>query len=390
MYRPEASAALHINISFINLIIKTRILDIAYDFFCTQSGQIHQETDMHRLIIVALGLFINSAVLADHSGDHLYKQNCATCHGFNGDGGVGVPLSLEAFLTSVSDDYLVKTIRNGRPGRIMPAFKKFSDQEIDAIVGHIRGWSKTPAPVYSNQPIKGDAQHGKELFAANCAICHGADGQGGPGTGVTMSRPRKLPILAPALNNAGFLSSAPDEMIKHTLIKGRKGTPMDSYLKEGLSEQDINDVVAYVRSFETQTPVSKQSIENEPAVIIKESPYTVEETVKNLENAVSSMNFRLIRIQNLDSGLAEEGKEDKKQVIIYSCNFNILNQALKLDPRVGLFLPCRVTVSEQDGKVLVMYANPKRMNEIYNNNELDNMCTDMKTVYEDMVDEALL
>ena len=165
---------------------------------------------------------------------------------------------------------------------------------------------------------------------------------------------------------------------------------MVSYLKEGLSEQDINDVVAYVRSFEALNTASEEITEEEPAVIIKESPYTVEETVNNLTNAVSSMNFRLIRVQNLDSGLAEEKEEDKKQVIIYSCNFNILNEALKLDPRVGLFLPCRVTVSKQGDKVLVMYANPKRMNEIYNNSELDSMCTDMKTVYEDMVDEALL
>ena len=345
---------------------------------------------MFRILISIFILMLTSQAHARHDGEHLYAQNCAACHGYNGDGGMGVPLSLPDFLATASNDYLFKTIRNGRPGRVMPAFKHFSDDDVDSIINYIRGWSDSIAPMYSKKPVKGDAVHGNQLFQEHCAECHGETGTGGPGTGVTMSRPRKLPILAPALNNTGFLSSASDEMIKNTLIKGRKGTPMDSYLKEGLSEQDINDVVAYVRSFETQTPVSKESIEDEPAVIIKESPYSVEETVKNLENAVSSMNFRLIRIQNLDSGLAEEGKEDKKQVIIYSCNFNILNQALKLDPRVGLFLPCRVTVSEHGDKVHVMYANPKRMKEIYNNSELDSMCTDMKTVYEDMIDEALL
>jgi cytochrome c oxidase cbb3-type subunit 3 len=68
----------------------------------------------------------------------------------------------------------------------------------------------------------------------------------------------------------------------------------------------------------------------------------------------------------------------------------MLNEALKVDPRVGLFLPCRVTVSEHDGKVLVMFTNPKRLNEVFNNSELNGMCDNMKNVYEQMIDEALL
>lgn len=340
--------------------------------------------------ILFLFLALSTQAYAKHNGEHLYLQNCVACHGYNGNGGMGIPLSLPDFLATASDDYLFKTIRNGRPGRVMPAFKQLSDDNIDSIIDYIRSWSDSTPPVYSKKPINGDATHGKQLFLQHCASCHGDTGTGGPGTGVTMSRPRSLPILAPALNNKGFLASVSDEMIKATLINGRKGTPMVSFLDQGLSDQDVNDIVSYVRSFETQTTPDDGSTEDEPAVIIKESPYSVEETVANLKNAVSSMNFRLIRVQNLDTGLTEEGKEDKKQVIIYSCNFNILDQALKLDPRVGLFLPCRVTVSEHEGKVHVMYANPKRMNEIYNNSELDSMCTDMKTVYEDMIDEALL
>jgi len=313
------------------------------------------------IILLVLALLPGTAALAAHSGEHLYQQNCSICHGFNGNGGVGVPLSLEASQTSVSDEYLARTIRNGRPGRIMPAFRHLTEKEIKAIIGHIRSWSDQPAPTFSNEPVEGDVEHGRQLFARHCAVCHGADGKGGPGTGVTMSRPRSLPILAPALNNSGFLASAPDAMIKYTLMNGRKGTPMASFLEKGLSEQDIDDVVAYIRSFETELKKAddeKKSAEQEPAVFISESPYSVEETVENLVNAVESNNFRLIRIQNLETGVVDEGKEDKGQVIVYSCNFNLLNEALKIDPRIGLFLPCRVTVFKRGDKVLVMAVNP--------------------------------
>lgn len=342
--------------------------------------------------LLITSMMMSGQAFTKHNGKHLYVQNCVACHGHSGDGGMGVPLSQPDFLATVSNDYLVKTIRKGRPGRVMPAFKHLSDAEVDSIVNYIRSWSSSQPPKYTSTPVQGDVAHGEQLYQQHCASCHGKTATGGPGTGVTMSRPRSLPILAPALNNPGFLAAASDEMIKQTLIKGRKGTPMISFIDNGLSEQDINDLVAYIRSFETQTEAAKQDTvdEDEPIVIVKESPYSLEETVSNLKNAVSSMNFRLIRVQNLDTGLTEEGKEDKKQVIIYSCNFNLLDKALKLDPRVGLFLPCRVTVSEHEGKVLVMYANPKKMNEIYNNSELDSMCTDMKSIYEEMVDEALL
>ncbi|NOZ10702.1 MAG: c-type cytochrome [Gammaproteobacteria bacterium] len=351
---------------------------------------------MYRILLLVVIAGLVQPVQAAVDGARLYTQNCAACHGAKGAGGVGVPLSLHDFLDSISDEYLRKTIRLGRPGRVMPAFRMLSDDDVNAIVQHIRSWGHKPervhtAPVFSAQSVKGDALRGKALFAKNCASCHGANGEGGAGTGVTMSRPRNLPILAPALNNPGFLAAASDEMIKATLMKGRDNTPMASFLKQGLSEQDINDVVAYVRAYERSSGAkTAEVLTSESAVIVRESPYSVEETVANLKSTILGNNFRLIRIQPLDQGFVDKGKENKSRIMVYSCNFNFLNEALKVDPRVGLFLPCRVTVMEHKGKVLVMTVNPKRLSAIFNNSELNRLCEEMSKIYVEMLEEAVL
>ena len=85
---------------------------------------------------------------------------------------------MPSFINSVTEDYLKKTIRMGRPGRIMPAFNKLSAAQINAIVVHMRSWTDKPVVEYDPAPVKGDAGHGKQLFASYCAQCHGDRGAG--------------------------------------------------------------------------------------------------------------------------------------------------------------------------------------------------------------------
>ena len=343
------------------------------------------------IFLVAL-LFSVNADSAPH-GDQLYVTHCSSCHGLDGMGGVGVPIALTSFLNSVSNEFLKKTIRHGRPGRIMPAFAYLSDAQLVAIVKYIRSWSDKPAPVEDTTTIVGDRKRGQQLFTKYCIRCHGQDGRGGQGTGVTLSRKRDLPIIAPALNNPGFLAAASDVMIRDTIMLGREGTPMTSMLVAGLSEEDINDIVSYIRSWQKSSIESIQMdrhARQEPPVIVMDSPYGLDETVENLKQAIIDQNFTLIRVDYLEHGLVEEGKENKKQVVVHFCNFDFLFHALAIDPRVGMFLPCRVTIIEKDGKVQLSTINPKRLSKLFNNQELDQACDEMYGVYSKLLEDATL
>ena len=334
-------------------------------------------------------MLASASVGAAPDGARLYQAYCAACHGDKGEGGVGVPLALASFLESVDDNFLRMTIRQGRPGRVMPAFRILSDAQLDALVAHVRGFSGKPAPAFPAQPVAGNVEHGGQLFGKHCVQCHGENGEGGKGTGVTFSRRRHLPVIAPALNNPGFQAAASDAMILHTLVQGREGTPMRSFLAEGLEESDLDDIVAFVR---TLRPLHVDSVDQPAAdaVIRMASPYTLEETVANLEQSIVDQNFTLIRVESMDIGLVPEGEEDPHQVVLHFCNFSFLFEALKTDPRVGMFLPCRITVVEHAGKVEVMTINPLYLSRLFNNDELNEACETMRDLYVELLEDATL
>ncbi len=320
-------------------------------------------------------------------GKQLYTDNCAICHGHNGTGGVGIPLGLEDFLAQTPDEYLHRTIRVGRPGRIMPSFYRLSDADIKAIISHIRSWKKTSVPSWDATRIQGDAIKGKQLFQKHCVSCHGESGRGGQGTGMMFSRPRDFPIAPPALNNQGFLNSVSDQMMKNIITHGRKQTPMPAASEFGLSETDVNNLVSYIRSYQI-TMMSGEQIIDEPPILSYTSKYSFEETLEKLKRSVIAKNYEIKGQTALDYGFVDKTQESKTHTMMNFCNYEIINEALAIDPRIGMFLPCRITVTETDGHVRVMSINPKRLSQLFNNDELDMACEGMYDTYSQILQEA--
>ena len=93
-----------------------------------------------------------SAQTSPEEAKQTYDQMCAGCHGFRGDGGEGHrggfsphigTLAIKSYMAEVPDDYLFLIIKKGGAymGKMatMPAWeKRLSDDEIRAIVAHIR------------------------------------------------------------------------------------------------------------------------------------------------------------------------------------------------------------------------------------------------------------
>jgi mono/diheme cytochrome c family protein len=97
------------------------------------------------------------AQTAPETGKEIFEQMCAGCHGTYGNGQEGtksgfVPriatLADKEYMASVPDDYLKMIIKKGGTymGKIsaMPAWEhKFNDEQVDALVAHIRTFTGT-------------------------------------------------------------------------------------------------------------------------------------------------------------------------------------------------------------------------------------------------------
>jgi len=339
-------------------------------------------------LLLVLAVFLPNAQAAP-DGAELFARHCAVCHGEEGTGGVGTPLALGSFLAGVSDEFLIKTIRSGRPGRVMPAFPTLSNSQVKAIVRRIRSWSDAPVPKEDTSAVGGDPIQGRALYAEHCGACHGDQGQGGRGTGVTFSRSRALPIIPPALNNAGFLAAASDRMLEATIRNGRAGTPMPAFSGR-LSDRQIAHVTRYIRSWQAAA-VAAAPPEDEPLILSVDSPYDLQQTLENVRAAAIAANFAVIRSDHLEHGLVPDGQENPKLMFVDFCNFKFLFESLPAAPRLGMFLPCRITVVETEGGVVkVMSVNPKALSRLFNNDELEAACNRMHELYTQILEEASL
>lgn len=323
-------------------------------------------------------------------GEQLYATNCAACHGAYGRGGVGVPLALNDFLKNSSDEFLAMSIRVGRPGRVMPSFWNLTEREIQAIVGVIRSWGPK-SPPFIDSVVVGDPVKGEELFKKSCASCHGNDAVGGAGTGAIFSRDRFTMIIPPALNNTGFLLSATDEMIKHTITFGRAGTPMKSFRRKGLKRDDISNLVAYIRSFQNRLPPTPSVVDEASSVVLSvESPYSMDVTIERIKSVLKRKQWLTLDGLITDRVIPEQSPPDLTLKELYFSHSKDSYEMLSLDPRVRIFFPNRFTLMQPKGAtVTVMISNPAQFSALFNNSLLNASGRKMSEQYQQLLTEVV-
>jgi len=173
-------------------------------------------------------------------GGNLFAANCATCHGSagRGDGQASaslLPKPANLIAARFSDERLSSVLWNGVAGSAMPPWRQLPTEDLRALVAYIDSLQPPgAAPVIQETAIP---ELGEELFAANCASCHGETGGGnGPAAGA----------LAPAPTNFR-LKKPTEERAWDVLENGVPGTAMPPWRNQ-LAADQRHALVEFVRS----------------------------------------------------------------------------------------------------------------------------------------------
>jgi mono/diheme cytochrome c family protein len=195
----------------------------------------------------------------------LYSENCAACHGANGQNGPAIDLANPEYQALVDDATLRKWISGGMPGTEMPAFAQsaggmLTDAQVNALIaGMRRQWSRANVPAGAAPPPyaqsqAGDARGGEQTYRSRCSACHA---------------PSPQQITSP-----DYLALVGDQALRSIIIAGRPdiGQPDWSHLGPGgkaappLSSRDVNNIVAYLASLRGTAPAqTAASIPMQPA-----------------------------------------------------------------------------------------------------------------------------
>ena len=93
-------------------------------------------------------------------GERLFIENCAICHGPEGDAVPGVQLARGKFRHAESDEELGEVIKNGIPGTAMPP-GNFHEHQITTLIAYLRSMAATQS---DNAVALGDAARGRAIF----------------------------------------------------------------------------------------------------------------------------------------------------------------------------------------------------------------------------------
>lgn len=208
---------------------------------------------MKRLVLwsgIGVAVLLATATHAEPiDAGKLYVENCAICHGDNGDGKTATQSgltprprdfsSLKA-AEELSRERMIFAVTNGRRGTAMMAHKgRFTPAEIEAVVDYVRdNFMQAPKTRVTNEPPL--LSLGEAVYTENCSVCHGDRG--------STAYWAKNGLNPPPRDFTG--EEAKSILTRQRMITsvthGRPGTGMQPF-KARLSEQEIKAVVTFIR-----------------------------------------------------------------------------------------------------------------------------------------------
>ncbi len=161
-------------------------------------------------------------------GEALFARDCSECHG-------------ERVPTADNLEEARQILVSGGAHVTMPIWGDvLTAEQLDALV------------LYTLQAARGaPSELGQQLFAQNCVSCHGPFGEGGPNP----TRPGD--VIAP-ISSREYLTTRDDSTLRRIISGGQPDFGMSPFATRNggpLEDEEIDAIVAFLRSWESNPPV---------------------------------------------------------------------------------------------------------------------------------------
>ena len=185
------------------------------------------QEDLNPSDIDTLTRFVLDPV-SNAEGQQLFDSYCSACHGEQ------IPLGEEFNQTR-------DLIRYGGAHQTMPVWgESLTEDQLEALVSYTLNLSSGTS-----------LEDGQNLYVSNCATCHGDFGEGGPNPS------RSDDIIAP-ISTAEYLATRDDFSLRAIISQGQPNfgmSPFGSSFGGPLDDDQIDAIVAYIRSWQANPPV---------------------------------------------------------------------------------------------------------------------------------------
>jgi mono/diheme cytochrome c family protein/rhodanese-related sulfurtransferase len=246
-----------------------------------------------------------------------YQKYCALCHGKDRQGYANdeaPSLRSKSLMRSGFPMNITFAIAYGRHGTPMGGYFEEVGGPMDRDeLYRLTRWLSEQVDVepidLPLDPVVGDAEAGALLFADQCAVCHGENGEGAVG---------------PAIGNPAMLALTTDAFLRYAIENGRDGTDMPAF-GPILSPEEIDALTAFLRSRATGWEIEKPVMRTPPAP---------DEYVLNPEGAAPE--FTLKDSRYVKSADLHQAIQDKRRMVLLDTRVTSMWQMAHIEGSVPM------------------------------------------------------
>jgi cytochrome c oxidase cbb3-type subunit 3 len=213
--------------------------DLAGELAAVETARATQRDRIKAMPVEAILADQNLRQFAVSAGASLFKVNCVQCHGSGAQGGRGYPnLNDDSWLWGGTPPQILQTLTHGvrdpsDPDTRVSEMPKFGRDGILTAV-QIAQVTEHVLKMSGQENDAALADTGKQVFADNCAACHGDSAQGNAELG------------APQLNDAIWLYGETRDSVMAQIQAPRHG--MMPAWQARLGESAVKELAVYVHS----------------------------------------------------------------------------------------------------------------------------------------------